>query len=145
MPDVLADAQRYRHSLDVHHAGLAAFGEIALLVEHLVVGQLLLVVGGDDPPACQHGGAVEAAPVLLPWVTHHYMNVRHPLGQLVQRLLDALLHVRAQQQVLRRIAAQGQLGEQDHIRLLIIPRVVGGIDQPLQIAPDISHLQVELG
>ncbi len=51
LPDVLADEHADPEALAVHYGGLRSRLEIALLVEHLVVGELRLAVdSGNDSP-----------------------------------------------------------------------------------------------
>ncbi len=62
VPDVLADAQRHRHPGDIHHAGRVAGVEVALLVEHLVVGQLALEVAHPQRAVLDQPAGVIASP-----------------------------------------------------------------------------------
>ncbi len=59
-PDVLADHDAHAQPCDVDDARLAAGLEIALLVEHGVVGQLALAIDRRDPPVAQHRERVVA-------------------------------------------------------------------------------------
>ena len=63
-PGVLADQQAEAQAADLEHhrrlPGVAARGEVAPLVEHLVVRQLALAVGGRHASPCQHRGRVVA-------------------------------------------------------------------------------------
>ena len=52
-------------------------------------------------------------------ITDQQGNALHVTAQLRQRRFDAFLHAVAQQQVFRRVAAQGQLGKDDDIGLLL--------------------------
>ena len=104
---------RDRHALDLHHARLAARLEIAFLVEYPVIRQMLLAVAGQQLAIGDHRRRVVALAVFQPRVADHHIDAAHLVLQAAQALLDAQLHARTQQQVLGRIAAQRQFGEQD--------------------------------
>ncbi|MNJ67138.1 hypothetical protein D3C77_632810 [compost metagenome] len=119
--------------------------EVALLVEHPVIGQLLLVVGGQQLAVGDHRRRVVALVVLQPRVADHQVDAAHFILQAAQALLDAQLHARTQQQVLGRVAAQRQFGKQDDIRLPLIAGAGSGLDQALDVAVHIADTQIQLG
>ncbi len=72
------------------------------------------------------------------------MDTGNLLADPLQGLLDAALHARAQQQVLRGIAAQRQFREDDEIAVQVIPGLAGCGDDPIHIAVDVADLEVHL-
>ncbi|NBS93813.1 MAG: hypothetical protein EBT27_08835 [Betaproteobacteria bacterium] len=83
LPDVLAD--RYADALarQLKHGGRAAFGKVALLVEHLGVGQMAFVRRGLHTPAKQQRGRVKqgfAGPVRMAH-QQRQRRLRRQLGQ----------------------------------------------------------------
>jgi hypothetical protein len=62
-PDVFADDEPAPQPVDVDDARLAAGLEVALFIEHRVVGQALLAVGSLDATVAQHGERVVAPAV----------------------------------------------------------------------------------
>ena len=118
VPGVLADAQADRNPADLDHARRIAGTEVALLVEHRVVGQLVLAVGGDHASAAQQRrGVVEGTGVRL-GVADHHVDTHHLAGEPGERLLAAADEPGAQQQVLGRVAGQRQLREDHRIGAL---------------------------
>ena len=61
--------------MDIHHAGVLASIKIALLVKHLVVGQVLLGVFGNHLTAVNHSRHVVQAPVSPPRVADYHVSV----------------------------------------------------------------------
>ncbi|MNZ36659.1 hypothetical protein D3C78_540880 [compost metagenome] len=145
MPDVLADAQRHRHAGDLHHARLVAGIEVALLVEHLIVGQLLLVVARHQLAVIEQRTGVVAPLALHPGEADQQADAAHLAGQALEGGLSAQLHAVPEQQVFRRIAAQRQLGKHDHIGLPLFAGAPGRLDDALDVAVNVADAQVELG
>jgi hypothetical protein len=129
VPGVLADQQAHAHAAGVEHAGALPRHEVAPLVEHLVVGQALLGVGGRHLAVADHAGGVVAladghagaARVAAHRVADHDHQVlqgrrlaRHGLHGLVAGRHEG----RAQQQVLGDVAADRSLGRQQQARAL---------------------------
>ena len=128
-PDVLADVDAEAHALDVEHQRFAVSREIALLVEHRIVGQLALAIGAQHAALAQHrGGVVQAALARLD-VAHQHVKSGQPgqiMPQAVQHILLGLDEQRAQQQVLGRVAGQDQLGRDQHVGAFGM-RLAGGL------------------
>ena len=57
-PDVLTNGDARGDTFQTHDAGGIAWREITLLVEHAVIGQLLLVLCGDDLAVPDDGSGV---------------------------------------------------------------------------------------
>ena len=85
-PDILADRDRYRHTLDRHHAGAAAGGEIALFVEDAVVGKTMLGVGCDHLTVAQNRGGVVQLAVTLRGMTDDDIHALRRAAQLFHAL-----------------------------------------------------------
>ena len=96
--------------------------EVALLVEHAVVGQVDLAVDRVHRAVGEHGGRVVDVLGALREADDRDDAVRVG-GELAQRRADVGEEVLAQQQVLGRIAGERELGEQHQIRArLLRPR-----------------------
>jgi hypothetical protein len=132
-PGVFADQHAKSHATGFkdqrRQTRIAAGHKVAPFVEDLVVGQLALAVGANNTSPCQHRGGIEAllhrqglgpniaALTKLMRMPHHHVQAR-TIGQFrrqVRQCLGAALHEgRAQEQVFRRVAGQGQFGGQHH-------------------------------
>ena len=75
--------------MNIDHAGLLSRGKIALLVEHLVVGQTLLTVLGQYLAAVQYGGHVVQAVGHLPGVADQRVGIA---GHRAANRVEGLLH-----------------------------------------------------
>ena len=144
-PDVLADRQPHRQPVEVEDAGRGALAEVALLVEDAVVGQALLVVAGGDVPAAQErAGVVDALGRVL-GVAEDDVDARHLAGDRGEGPLDPGVEPRAQQQVLGRVAGQGQLGEEDQSGAEPVTRRAGRLDDAPGVAVHVPDQEVDLG
>ena len=113
-PDVLADRQAEARAAEVEHRAALADLEVALLVEHAVVREHGLAVDGLELAVGEHRERV----VDVVGALREADERDDPLGlarQLVDRLADGVEEVLLQQQVLGRIAADGELGEQHQL------------------------------
>ena len=143
VPDVLADREADAHAEQLDDQRAVAGAEVARLVEDAVVGQKALVVDLLDPSVGDDRRRVEAVPVPL-----HAADQRRPVGDVARDLLEGPLAVAGergpQQQVLRRIAGQHQLGEHRQVR-------AGGpgtrkrLERQACVAGDVTDDGVELG
>ena len=96
---------------------VAAGGEVAVLVEHAVVREEALAVDGLHLAAGEHEAGVVEVAVEVRTADEH----RRPAGFACDRLHRAFGgadEARSQQQVLRRIAGDGELGEEDEVGAL---------------------------
>ena len=146
-PRVLAHQHPDRHALDLEHAALAVRVdvEIAALVEHVVVGQLALAVGGLDPPSAQHAGGVveDAAVALRP--TDHGDDPGGGLRHFAHRPVAVGQERGPHQQVLRRIAADRKLREQHDVGAVLVARLGDHRRDARGIARHVADREVELG
>ena len=113
------------HAIDLEHAILAIRidVEIAAFVEHRVVGQLALAIGGRDAAVAQHAGGV----------VHHRARRLRPAddgddalragGDALQRGFAVGEERRPQQQVFRRIAAECEFREQHQVGAVLVARL----------------------
>ena len=58
VPDVFADVDSYGRSVDDVHGAGDARAKVTVFIEHAVVGQELLMIDVDDPPAVGDGRGV---------------------------------------------------------------------------------------
>ena len=144
-PGVLADGDAHPHAADVVQVGGApALAEVAALVEHLVVGQLALVVRAGDPtPGADRGPVAQLTVDPVDEADHGRRapgGSRHPLERLEVVVHEAGL----QQQVLGRVAGDRQLGEGHEVAVRGLG-LLDGTDQALDVAVEVADHQVELG
>jgi hypothetical protein len=127
LPDVLAHREPHGHTTHPDNTGLVTRHEVALLVEHAVVGQDLLVVAGGDDGRRAAAGRCCAGPARRAWAPPPPRQCPHLPGQAVQRPFRAIHEACPQQQVLRRIAGDGQFGKQHEVRAQFVP----GLERPV--------------
>jgi len=121
-PDVLADQQRGTGAGEVETGGRGPHVEVALLVEDLVIRKQLLAVVRLHLAVAEHDGRVEDHLALVLGVADHHVEARQALAQALQAVRDAMPEPTMEQQVLGRVAGQGQLGQQQDVRALL-PRL----------------------
>ncbi|MNS87869.1 hypothetical protein D3C72_1218250 [compost metagenome] len=145
-PQVFADQQAHRNAINLEHAAATVRVdiEVAALVEHRVIGQLALAVGLLHQAITQHAGRVvdHGTGRLRP--TDHSSDATARRGNAGHRLLALVQEARAQQQVLRRIAADRQLGEHHQPGAVLVARLADHLDDALGVAGDIANREVEL-
>ena len=146
-PGVLADVDAEPRAVQFEHERAVVGGEIALLVEHRVVRQVVLAVGALDPAVVQQRGGVEALTLALQRVADDHAQLRI-LEQLarepLERRVGRCVECPAQQQVFGRISGERQLGRQQHVRALG-HRAAGQFEHPSRIAVEITDGTVHLG
>ena len=114
-PRVLADRDRDPYAGDDEQRAVdGGRREVALLVEHRVVGEQVLVVHAEHPAVRAHRGRVEE---VAPRFGEADDRGRTPgtRRDLLERLTRLRHERRAQQQVFGRVAGDGELGEGDEI------------------------------
>jgi hypothetical protein len=131
-----------RDAVELEERRLGAGLEVALLVEHAVVGQEHLAVDGPDLAVGQHGGRVVDVVGALGEADQRH-DVADVRSQLVQRRAGGVAEVRLQQEVLGRVAGQGQLGEHDELRAGL-PRTRGRVGDPGGVPVDVADDRVDL-
>ncbi len=119
VPDVLADRHADRDNLDGERLGQRPGGEIALFEEHVVIGELALEARSDHFPVLgQQHGIVQG--VALPPDRRQQQADSGAAGRLRKgvRSLDGIGdELRLEQQVLREVPGQEQLGQQQDVCL----------------------------
>ena len=155
IPGILTDQQAQAQAINLEHAAVSARHEVATLVEHLVVGQVLLGVGLLDAARAQHAGGVVAqvaAAFADPMrqalrMAHHHSQAgqgrcrRHHLGQ---GLLTGCEKRRPQIKILGGVAAQGQLGRQQQPGSGRVG-ILGSANDLAGVARQVAHHEIELG
>ena len=119
LPGVLADRQAEAGAgdLDGHAAG--AGHERPALVEHPVVRQLALRVASRDRAAAQHrGGVVHACGGAVDEPDDHVAAAGRRSGERIDRRERVVDERMPQDEVLRRVAGDGQFGEDDRVGAL---------------------------
>ena len=142
LPDVLAHRQPDAVRTDVQHSPGGAGLEVALLVEHTVVGQVHLAIDGVDGAVGKHRGGVVHVLGALGKADDRDRPARVRC-QLLERCARAREEVLAQEQILGRVAGERQLGEQDQIGVRPAPGLVTGADQR-EVAVDVADGCVQL-
>ena len=146
-PGVLADVQTESDATQIEHESAVAGLEIALFVKDLVIGQLALEIGAQGLAPEQHRGGIESRAIAGERMADNDGNGRQgaqALCQAVQSTLGCPMELRAQQQVLRRVAAQGEFGGDQHLGPRL-RRARGGIKDAFDVAWKITNGAVDLG
>ena len=143
VPRVLADA--HPHPNPAHRpqaGGLPAVGEVALFVEHGVVGQVALVVHPAHLAVGAHRGCVPQVSVHVD--EPHHRHAPPGVGRhLLQRSAVVGDEAGLEQQVLRRVAGDGQLGEHRQVapgRLGLVER----LGDPRHVVGQVADTGVDL-
>jgi hypothetical protein len=114
-PRVFADRDTHLHTSHFEQrGGSGARSEITLLVEHAIVGQQALVVDAGHLSSMTHCRRVVQIETSIDEADHRNA-IGSGGGNLVQRLEIVVHETRLQQQVFRRIARDGQLGEHRYV------------------------------
>ena len=130
MPHVLADRHTHRQSLDRHGFRQVTRGEIALLIENVVIGQFDLVSPVDDGPVFGQDNTVVELAVSAPDGRQQDRDVQPP-GRARQRprSLHRLSHELAlEQQIFGEVPRQVEFGEHQDVRtrrLGLLQRLAG--------------------
>jgi hypothetical protein len=144
LPNILTDRQAQLHTAELDDRRAAAGREIALLVEHGVVRQHDLAVPRDDLLVIEErGGIVDRRAVVLR-KAHVGGDALDALSQALERGLDPQPHAAMEQQILGRIAAQGQLREDHEVAVELVARTCGSLEHSLGIGADRTDVGVDL-
>jgi hypothetical protein len=143
LPDVLADRRPDVHVAELKKQELAALGEVAVLVEDAVVRKELLAIDRPDL-ALGADGARVCEVAVEPRRSDERHDVARGARNLQKRLTGGVDEPRPKEEVLRRVAGDRELREDDEIGLR--PPCVGEEgEDPLAVAVEISDHGVELG
>src|SRR5687768_17374042 len=115
-PGVLADIHSEADPVVAKDVGLAAGLEVALLIEYGVVRQALLVVHADDRSVAYYRGGVVALVLHHPGMANHDGHAFGAGGEIGQRLVAGSQKILAEEQILRRIAAQCEFRRHHEVR-----------------------------
>ena len=132
-PDVFTNVHPHRRTVQDHKRDAPARVKIAALIEHAIVRQIPLTIGGHQPAIGDDGRRIVQ---LVPAGWHDHRMVRPQLGDpalshipdhgrhaltMADHLLKppgvVLEEARLQEQILRRIACDGEFGERHQVRL----------------------------
>ena len=142
-PRVFADGDAHLHARDLEeHERVGAGGEVALLVEHRVVGEMALVIRALHAAAGTHGRRVVEIAAGIDEADD---------GRTVPRTRRHLLHcdpvgpheAGLEQKVLRRIPGDGQFWEHGHVAAGALRLAVRG-DDAIGIAVEVADDRVQL-
>ena len=142
-PDVLADAEPDDRAAAREHRVALRGHEVAVLVEHAVVGQVVLAVGAHPAAVVEHRRGVVEVDVPV----HRADHDRQPGGvrQQLVRALDRALDERGlEEQVLRRVPGDHHLGQGEHLD----PETARALDRghdALEIPLEVPDRGIELG
>ena len=142
LPHVLAHRQPDALGADVDDGAARARLEVALLVEHAVVGQVDLAVDRVNGAVGEHRGGVEHVLGALGEADHRDDPAR-VRGELLERVARVGEEVLLEQQVLGRVARDGELGEQ-HELAPRLARVADAGRDLRGVAGDVAHGGVHL-
>ncbi|MNC06351.1 hypothetical protein D3C75_538600 [compost metagenome] len=141
LPQIFADKQPQLVATERHHAGIAGRGEVTLLVEHPVVGQILLEVAGDELALLIEGSCVVERLSFTPGVAHQNGATTLPGRDTSQGRLHTDHQIAAQQQIFRRVAGQRQLGADQQIGALLVG-LCGGSQHLVTVIFDGAYRQI---
>jgi hypothetical protein len=144
-PEVLADGDAELDALHLHHAGLRARLEVALLVEHAVVRQGLLAVDDGRAVRPQQDGAVVDGVAVVLGIADEDGHAVQALAEALERLGDVAREAAVEQQVLGRIAAQRELREHDEVRAQGVVRAPAELQHVRDVGLDVADDGVGLG
>ena len=105
----------------------------------------MLAILGQTLVAQIHIRSVEDALLGVLGVADNDADPRHLAANPRQAILHLLRETPPQQQIIRRIAQDGQLGKHDQIGLVRLPGLNGRLDHLVDVAVDIADPQIELG
>ena len=142
-PDVLAHVDAEHHAVEREHDAVALGREVAVLVEHAIVGQVALARGTDEAAVVEDRRRVVEVDIALERAHGH----RHAGGMRGERtgvLETGLDEPGLQEQVLGRVARQDHLGEREQ---LDAQRACAGdgVDDPGGIAVEVADGRIDLG
>src|SRR5829696_9005339 len=116
VPDVLADAHPNERAVEPQDGGARAFAEVAVLVEDAVVRQISFVVAVQDLAAGDHGAGVAQIRVEVD-KPYSGDDARGNLsGERIERPQVVLYEARPHEEVLGRVARDGELRQRDELR-----------------------------
>ncbi len=144
LPNVFADQKRRSNAVEIDDAGVLAVLEIALLVEYRVVRQLLLAVVRERLTLSNEDRRIEDALGGVLGIADENCNPVSFRAYALDRRGDLPAQALVKQQVLRRIAAQRELGEEHDIGVEPLARVHRRVENTLCVAGDISDKKIEL-
>ena len=145
-PDVFTDTQAHLDTGHLDHAGLFAFNKIPFFIKHLVIGQALLTILGNDlAPINDAGRVIEITIVQQRVADDRIGRARHGAADALKRLADTQPDAGPQQQVLGRIATEGKLGEHHHRCRKCTLGPGNGLDHLGGIALEVTDEGIELG
>ena len=142
-PDILANGHADRDAFNDEYGGAAAGMEVALLVEHAVVRQALLMVDADPLAIDAHRRRIVEVGALV-HESHHHGDARGAAGDLFQRGQIATHEVGFEQQIFGGISGNREFGEADEVRAQIA-RAVNGLADTAGIALQVPHRRIDLG
>ena len=142
-PQVLAHREADPRLAEVEHRAPVAGLEVALLVGHAVVPQPRLAVDRADLAAGDHRDRVEDVLRALREADHGDDPV-HVAGDRLERLARVAQEVLLEQQVLGRVAGDGQLGR-EHELGAAVARGLDRAGDPRGVALHVADDAVELG
>ncbi|MNF93615.1 hypothetical protein D3C84_762970 [compost metagenome] len=141
LPQIFADEQAQLVATERHHASIARRGEVTLLVEHPVVGQILLEVTGDELALLIERGCIVERFAFAPGVSHQNGATTLPGRDTRQGRLHPYHQIAAQQQIFRGIAGQRQLGADQQIGALLVG-LCGGSQHLVTVIFDGAYRQI---
>ena len=143
LPDVLADRHADRDAVDLDDRPAGAALEVAHLVEDAVVGEVDLAVDRlHAAVGADRGGVVGVLGTL--GEPDDRDDVHRLGGDPLQRLAGIGEEVLLEQEVLRRVAGDRELGEEDDLGTRL-PRLAQAREDLLGVAGDVADGGVELG
>src|SRR5690606_866969 len=118
--------------------------EVALLIEHAVIRQRALTVLRDDLPVRDQRGRVVDELALILGIAEHDADAGDVRAHALERRLDAVPEAPVKQQILRRVARQRELWEQNELGAELVARARGGVEHLVRVLVDAADAGIEL-
>ena len=145
LPDVFADGEAETDAVQLEHRRVPAFRKIAFFVEHAVVRQQLLAVGGQPAAVVVEGTSVVDDAVRVLGETNEDRDVADRRLDAIDGSLDVAPQARMEQEILRRIAADTQFRKYDKVGAQFFACAHGVLDDLRRVARNVADDEIDLG
>ncbi len=144
LPDVFADSQPQTDAVDFENGCVFARREIAFLIEHAVVRQDLLAIVADRVTVQEHATTVVNLIVVVLGKADQNRDAEQLVSNFSHGVLYTMAQSRVEQEVLRRIATDAELGKDNEIRTMLVAGPARIFNYFGRVAGDITDREIEL-
>src|ERR1700733_4948162 len=143
-PDVLAHEQPDAKAVVIDHRRLCARVKVALLVKHLVVRQLGLAMIGRDRAAGDQGHGIVDIKTGVFGIADDDIDAVDLGAQPLEPALDLAAKAAMEEQILRGVAREGELGKPNEVGVELLPRAARTVDDAVGIGLHVTDQKVDL-